>query len=115
MSLRMALKALPDDRATAHAVHEVIACFTMHVGEPLLASRISRSTALDLDRVVPVLEALAASDVVDCDGSPSRGSCTFEPDAVLRLEVERYVRAGGPDVTRTQANLGKFRSRFGQG
>jgi hypothetical protein len=115
MSLRKALHALPDDRSSVHAAHEVIACFAMHVGEPLQATRVGRSTGLDVDRVVPVLEALAASLVIDCDGNPSSGSCTFRPDAVLQLEVERYLRSGNPDAARRQSSLGKFRSRLGQG
>jgi len=115
MSLRTALSALPDDRGTAHAAREVIACLAMHVGEPLPARRIGRSTGLDVDRVIPVLEALAASIVIDCDGNPGTGLCTFQPDAVLQLEVERYLRSGSSDTARRQVSLGKFRSRLGQG
>jgi hypothetical protein len=115
MSLRKALHALPDDRGSVHATHEVIACFAMHVGEPLHATRVGRSTGLDVDRVVPVLEALVTSLVIDCDGNPSTGSCTFQPDAVLQLEVERYLRSGNSDTARRQSSLGKFRSRLGQG
>ncbi len=115
MSLRTALAALPDDRSTVHAAREIIACFAMHVGEPLPATRISRSTGLDISRVVPVLGALADCVVIDCDGDPSLGSCTFEPDTVLRLEVERYLRSGGADAARRESTLGKFRSRLGRG
>jgi hypothetical protein len=114
VSLRKALSALPDDRATVHAAHEVIACLAMHVGESMPVARISRSTGLDISRVAPVLAAFAASVVVDCDGDPSLGSCTFEPDAVLRLEVERYLRSGGSDAARMQSSIGKFRSRLGR-
>lgn len=115
MSLRTALAALPDDRSTVHAAHEVIAYFAMHVGEPLPATRISRSTGLELSRVLPVLEALAKSGVIDCDGDSTLGSCTFEPGAVLSLEVERYLRSGGSESARLQSSLGKFRSRLGRG
>lgn len=115
MSLRTALAALSDDRGTVHAVHEVISCFAAHAGEPLPATRISRSTGLDVSRVIPVLTALAACAVIDCDGDPSAGSCTFEPDAVLKLEVERYLRTGSPGAAHLQSSLGKFRSRLGRG
>lgn len=115
MSLRTALAALPDDRGTGHAAREIIACFAAHPGEPLPAARISRSTGLEASRVAPVLAALATSAVIDCDGDPSLGTCTFEPDAVLKLEVERYLRSGGPDAARIQSSLGKFRSRLGRG
>ena len=115
MSLRTALAELPDDRAAVHAAHEVLECFAMHVGEPLPAARISRSTGLDLSRVLPVLGALVKSVVIDCDGDPSFGSCTFEPDAVLKLEVERYLRQGGSETARMQSSIGRFRSRLGRG
>jgi len=115
VSLRTALAGLPDDRATTHATREVIACFAMHIGEPLPATRVSRSTGLDISRVEPVLAALAKSVVIDCDGDPSLGSCTFKPDAVLKLEVERYLRQGGSDTARMQSSIGKFRSRLGHG
>jgi len=114
VSLRTALSALPDDRNTVHAAHEVLACFAMHVGEPLAATRISRSTGLDASRVMPVLEALAKAVVINCDGDPCLGSCTFSPNAVLSLEVERYLRSGGSNAARMQASLGKFRSRAGR-
>lgn len=115
MSLRTALARLPDDRGTVHAAKEVVACFAMHAGEPMSAARISRSTGLDEARVVPVLKALARSVVIDCDGDPSLGACTFTPDTVLQLEVERYLRSGGSDTARVQASLGRFRSRLGRG
>jgi len=115
MSLRTALAVLPDDRATVHAAREVLACFAMHVGEPLPADRISRSTGLDISRVLPILEALTKSVVIDCDSDPSLSSCTFEPSAVLKLEVDRYLRQGGSETTRMQSSIGKFRSRLGRG
>ena len=115
MSLRTALAALPDDRGTVHAAREILACFASHVGEPMPATRISRSTGLDIGRVEPVLAALAKSVVIDCDGDSSMASCTFDPDAVLKLEVERYLRSGGSDAARMQSSLGKFRSRLGRG
>jgi hypothetical protein len=115
VSLRTALAALPDDRGTVHAAHEIVAYMALHVGEAMPASRISRSTGLELSRVEPVLEALARFVVIDCDGDAGLSSCTFEPDAVLRLEVERYLRSGGSDTARLQSSLGKFRSRLGRG
>jgi hypothetical protein len=114
LSLRTALAELPDDRATAHAAREIIAYFAIHVGEPLLAARIGRSTGLEEDRVFPVLAALAKAGVIDCDGDPTLKPCTFEPDVVHGLEVDRYLRSGGSDAARLQSSLGKFRSRLGR-
>ena len=115
MSLRTALASLPDDRATAHAVYEVLACFATHSDEPMTVARVSRATCLDLDRVVPVFEALAAARVVDCDGDPGSAACLFHPDTVLSLEISRYLRSGSPGSNRMQTNLGKYRSRLGRG
>lgn len=115
MSLRTALASLPDDRATVYAAHEIIACFAAHVGEPLEASRISRATGLDPDRVLPVLEALARGVVIDCDGDSGPGHCTFAPDSVLSLEVQRYLRSAGSADARKESSLGKFRARLGRG
>lgn len=115
VSLRTALSALPDDRGTVHAAHEIMVCFATHAGEPLPASRISSSTGLEVGRVVPVLTAFAKCAVIDCDGDPSLGLCTFQPDAVLMLEVERYLRSGSPGAALMQSSLGKFRSRLGRG
>lgn len=76
------------------------------------AGRLSRATCLDLDRVVPVLKALVAAAVIDCDGNVSEAPCTYQPDPVLRLEVERYLRAGDQGSARMQSSLGRFRGRL---
>ena len=114
MSLRTALASLPDDRATMHAVREVVACFAAHPHEPLGAQRLARSTAIDIERIEPVLRSLAASVVIDCDGDPSLNPCVFNPGPVLQLEVERFLRSASPDVTKMHSSIGRFRSRLGR-
>lgn len=115
MSLRTALASLPDDRATAHAVHEVLACLVSHTDEPMTAARVGRATCLDVERVEPIFDALARASVIDCDGNPSRDSCVFHPDTVLALEMERYLRTGTSNSVKLQSSLGKYRSRLGRG
>jgi hypothetical protein len=114
MSLRTALAALPDDRATIHAVHEVIATFAAHPREPIDSHRMSRSTGIDEERIEPVLDSLVRAVVVDCDGDPSMQPCTFNPGPVLQLEVERFLRTSSTDAAHVHANIGRFRSRFGR-
>ena len=114
MSLRTALAALPDDRASVHAAREVIACFAAHRREPLSAERLARCTGIDLERIEPVLHSLVDAGVVDCDGDSSPQSCAFDPGPVLQLEVERFLRSANPDTTRMSANIGRFRSRLGR-
>ena len=114
MSLRTALSDLPDDRATMHAVHEVIASFVAHPREPLDVARLARATGLERDRIEPVLLSLTHAVVLDCDGDPSRQPCTFDPGPVLQLEVERFMRSSGTDTAKVQSSIGRFRSRLGR-
>jgi len=114
MSLRTALAALPDDRATIHAVHEVIATFAAHPREPIDSRRMARSTGLDEQRIGRVLDSLVRAVVVDCDGDPCLRPCTFDPGPVLQLEVERFLRSSSADTAHVHANIGRFRSRFGR-
>jgi hypothetical protein len=115
MSLRTALAALPDDRATVYAVREIVAFFAEHAGEQLPVSRVERVTGVEHGRLLPVLKALAAAAVIDCDGEPGLAECVFHPDAVLQLEVERFLRSGNTPNSRMQSSIGKFRTRMGRG
>lgn len=115
MSLRTALAALPDDRAAIHAVREVIGCFASHRGVPMPAARVSSATGLEPDRVLPVLRALVAARVLDFDHDSGGGAYTFDPDSILQLEVDRFLRSGNPDAARMQSSIGRFRSRLGHG
>jgi hypothetical protein len=113
VSLRTALSALPDDRATASTVREVIAYVSAHRRETLASERISRATGMGEERVEPVLTALCAAGVLHCDGAARPVQVSFDPDHVLELEVTRYLRsAGNPDL-RLQAGVGRFRNRLG--
>jgi len=115
MSLRRALSALPDDRDTVATVRQVVAVFAGHPGESVDAERIVRSTGLSPMRVEPVLCALADTHVIDCDGDPRLHPCTYRPDAVLSLEVRRFMRVAGGVETRLQRGADRFRGRYGSG
>jgi hypothetical protein len=106
---------MPDDRATVYAAREVIAAFMAHQREALGAERVAKMTGIERDRVEPVLRSLVKALVLDCDGDPALRPCTFDPDPVLMLEVERFLRAPDPDGTRMQSSIGRFRSRLGRG
>jgi hypothetical protein len=112
VSLRRAMMALPDDAATRHALHGVIAFMDGHVGEQLDAPRVARATGLGRDRVEPVMKALADALVVDCDGNPLEAGCVFAPDSVLSLEVNRFLRTGGGEA-RLHRSIDRYRGRFG--
>jgi hypothetical protein len=114
MSLRTALAALPDDRATVHAAREVIACFAAHPREPLTADRVARATGIDIGRIEPVLRCLVAEVVLDCDGDPGWQPCTFDPGPILQLEVERFLRSASPEQARMHTSIGRFRTMHGR-
>lgn len=112
MGLRRAIAALPDDRETAHAVRETVAFLAAHEGEPLDIRRVGRATGLDQERLAGVVAALVEARVIDCDGDPAFGSLLFSPDAVLAMEVRRFLR-GSPADTRLQRGADRFRGARG--
>ena len=113
MSLRTALASLPDDRMTASAVREVVAFYAAHEHTPLDLYRISRATAISADRVAPVIQALHKAGVLHCDGDPHLKGSTFDPDRVLSMEVERFLRSAVAPNARLQAGIGRYMNRFG--
>jgi hypothetical protein len=113
LSLRTALASLPDDRATATAVREVVAYFSAHPKNEFAADRLVRVTGMAHDRVDPVLQALCSCGVLHCDGDPRLHDMCFDPDRVLELEVGRFLRASGTPDARLQASVGRYRNRLG--
>lgn len=114
MSLRTALASLPDDRTTAIAVREVVAFFAAHTSTPIDIERVTRATGLSEDRVQGVLQALCSASVLHCDGEPRLKGVNFDPDRVLAMEVDRFLRRTNAPATRVQASVGKYLNRFGQ-
>lgn len=112
VGLRRAIAALPDDRDTVHAVRETVAFFAAHAGESLDAKRVGRATGLDQERLAGVLTALVDARVIDCDGDPVLGSLLFSPDAVLAMEVRRFLRTSPADA-RLQRGADRFRGARG--
>jgi hypothetical protein len=113
MSLRTALASLPDDRATAGAVREIVAFFSAHRKDEVEEGRVVRATGLSRERVEPVVDALCLAGVLHCDGDPRLHGVSFDPDNVLELEVDRFLRTAGMPTTRLQASVGRYRNRLG--
>ena len=111
MSLRRALELLPDDRGTQVAIREVMAFFSAHSREPIEPARVARATGLAPERTAPVLEALARAFVLNCDGDPSCVPGTYDPDAILALEVGRFLRVRDSAPSRLRSGLDRFRGR----
>lgn len=115
MSLRKALAELPDDLATRGVVRETVAYLQSHEGERFDAERVSRTTGIALQTTQTILCAMARAFVIDCDGDPRCSTCTFAPDAVLTLEIRRYLRGAGSSDARLHRGIDRFRGRYGPG
>ena len=113
MSLRTALASLPDDRGTATVLREILAFFSAHPHTEVSVDRLVRATGLVHERIEPVLGALCSSAVLHCDGDSRLHDCSFDPDHVLALEIERFLRTAGAPNVRLQASVGRYRNRFG--
>jgi len=114
MSLRRALSALPDDRDTVLAARKVITYFHRHAHDPVGADRVARATGLSHDRAEPVISALAQGGVLHCDGDPCLSECSYEPDRMLALEVDRFMRTTDSTSARLQSGVDRYRDRFGR-
>jgi hypothetical protein len=113
MSLRKALAALPDDRDTVIAARKVVTFFHRHAHDPVEAARVARATGLAPERTDPVIAALAEGGVLHCDGDPCSSGCRYDPDRVLALEVDRFMRATDSTSARLQSGVDRYRDRFG--
>jgi hypothetical protein len=112
MSLRRALEALPDDRATRLAAREIVAFFDSHPNQPVAPERLVRATGVPPQRVEVIIKAFTEAFVVDC-GTSSEAGCVFEPSAVLSLEVQRFLRSTTSTDTQLQRSVERFRDRYG--
>ena len=113
MSLRTALAALPDDRTTATAVREIVAFYAAHEHTAIDAERLARATSIPHERVHTVLRALCSEGVIHCDGDPRRNGGRFDPDRVLAMEVDRFLRSANAPRAHLQAGVGRYLNRFG--
>lgn len=114
MSLRRALLQLSDDRDTVTAARAVIAYFDRHQREPIDPQRIGSAIGVAQSRVETILRVLTAALVVDCDGDPLVDRCTYVPDAVLNLEVRRFLTASGGVGAGLQRRVDRFRGTYGR-
>jgi hypothetical protein len=110
VSLRNALAALSDDRATRVAAGEVLAYIRGVTGE-VDAGRVARVTGVSLPTVERILGVLVGGLVLDCSGDPPQ--YTYHADTVNDLEVSRFLRSRSTHDSRTQVSIDRFRNRFG--
>lgn len=114
MTLRRALATLSDDRDSVSAARDVVAYFDRHRGESLDPARIGPAIGMSGSRVEPVLKALASGLVISCDGDPLHDECTYSPDAVLNLEVRRFLKSSSGIDAGLQRRVDRFRGTYGR-
>jgi hypothetical protein len=111
MSLRTALETLPSDRATQTAVREIVAYFSTHPGEWVSCGRVASVTDITDVTVAKVLTVLDRSYVLDSDDDEQQ--YRYENDALLDLEIKRFLRRADSHSGMLQSNVDKFRRRYG--
>ena len=82
-------------------------------GAGFVAQGMARATGLAPERTAPVIAALAEGGVLHCDGDPCSSGCRYDPDRVLALEVDRFMRATDSTSARLQSGVDRYRDRFG--
>jgi len=112
MSLRSALETLPSDRGTLSAVREIVALFARHPGEWTGVDRIATVTEVQPDIVRRVLTVLSSSFVLDSDDDSER--YCYQSDALLDLEIKRYLRRIDTHSNVLRSNVEEFRRRYGE-
>ncbi|GAB4281454.1 MAG: hypothetical protein Kow0056_16840 [Coriobacteriia bacterium] len=109
MSLRSALERLPHDSRSEALVREVLGLLRRNRDRWLsveqVRSRVSRSEGLDL-----LLEVLTREHVLASD--ESLHDVMLADDAVVRIEVDRYLRRASHQDRRVQSNVERFRQRY---
>jgi hypothetical protein len=109
MGLSNALIRLHADRAVDSAVRDVLLAFHRHQRTPLSVEDVVRLANRSPAVVAPILTTLAQTFVLDCDGNPPRYS--YVPDALLRIDTERYLQRVEAVEGRLQNNVARFRQR----
>jgi hypothetical protein len=112
MSLRTALETLPSDRMSRYAVREIVTFFSRHPDEWLSVEYVSRVTEVPQDDAHRVIDALTSAFVLDSDDDS--GEYRYVRDALLELEIKRYLRRADTHTQLQRDNLEEFRRRFGE-
>lgn len=112
MSLGRALTRLNTDRAMDGVVRDVLLLFRRHPLESLAPARVAEMTDRPLSLVGPILTTLSECFVLDFQSDPV--SYRYAPDALLEIDVERYLERVGTAQGRLQNNVARFRRRQGE-
>jgi hypothetical protein len=109
LSLRRALDRLHVDRATEHAVREVLQLMRVRAGESLSAAEVARRLERSEPLVSVIRLELADAFVLQRDGV----NYSYSSDPVVEMDVERFVRRSEGNSAVVQTSVAKFRDRYG--
>lgn len=109
MSLYTALERLPRDRETESTVREVLELMRRHKGESMGAADVARRVQQPENRISVILSKLADGCVVHARD----GHFRYEQDALVDLEVQRFLKRAEHHTQLVQNNVAKFRERYG--
>jgi hypothetical protein len=109
VSLDKALGRLSGDRATDHLVREILQMLRVRPGESSSAADLARRLERPEASVAVVLSELADAYVLRRDGL----NYCYERDFALELDVDRFLARVESHSATGQANVAKFRDRFG--
>lgn len=112
MSLKSALDTLPCDWRTEAGLRDVLYFFAGHDDEWETVERVTSVTALDSHLVERLLAALLSGFVLDFHDDPP--SYRYHPDRPLDIEVRRFLRRADTHAGLLQANVERFRTRYGE-
>lgn len=109
MGLSAALMRLQADRALDGVVRDVLVVFTRHSGVSFTTAEVARRSGHPVWTVEPILLTLARNFVLDFQSDPP--GYRYVPDALLEIDVERYLRRVNVSTGRLQDNVARFRQR----
>ncbi len=92
-------------------MRDVLELMRIHVGEGLSPAEVGRRLQRPEDAVRTILSELAGGFVLTREGERYR----YDRDALIDLDIQRFLRRSQQHAQFTQNNVAKFRDRFGRG
>jgi hypothetical protein len=111
VGLTQAMNLIADDRQTQSVTREILSVFLAAPDTWMTTEDIRRRCFYPEDIVASVLTALAAGRVLDFE--PASGAYCYQKDAVLDLEVRRFIRRADGHERLVRTNVDRFRQRHG--
>ena len=109
MGLNAALARLQADRSVDGVVRDVLLVFKNHPGVAYTSSEVARLASRPDSAVEPILLTLARSFVLDFQADPP--TYRYVPNALLNIDVQRYLHRVNVVNGRLQDNVARFRQR----